>query len=169
MKNKAKWFLLIVVGVLLVASLLGCATRTPRLTEQQVISVIHVYGVPYTSWYYNQKYPEDSDWYFVAATPCPVGEWAAVHTGHGNWTIQGAVVASHQEWKWNPDKLQFEPEDRTIYGSTTWTFSEETKEIKLIWFSGSGWMTKAWQPTPSYQPPTGELSYEDWLKEFRGE
>ncbi|NQT31617.1 MAG: hypothetical protein HQ588_04710 [Deltaproteobacteria bacterium] len=117
MKNKAKRLLLIGFAVLVVVSLLGCAaTDRPTSTNEQVISVIKVYGVPYI----NSYLPEDEQ-LGTYGHMNPVGDWAAAYEGDGQWRIQGAVV------------VKYKGED--LYGSTTWTYTEGTNKISLIWIS----------------------------------
>ncbi len=114
MKNKAKRFLLIGLVALVVVSLIGCAsTDRPTLTSEQVISAIQIYGVPYTNSYLTEDEQQGKYEHMN-----PVGQWAANYEGNGRWRIQGAVV------------VRYHGED--LYGSTTWTYTEETNEISLI-------------------------------------
>jgi len=117
--------------------MLGCASESPtqtqtsaivQLTPEQVISIVHVYGVPYIPAY-------SKDTYSSPFEPSPVGQWAANYEGNDTWRIQGSIVLRRY--------------GRDYYGSTTWLFIDnrlelvnfegEAQRIAVIHSPSSGW------------------------------
>lgn len=123
--------ILLIIMLTSILPLTGCGkSDVPRQTSQQVISIIQVYGVPYSSYYEG-----------VVGSPQPVGQWAAVYEGDGQWRVQGAVVTRY--------------DGKDYYYSTTWTY--KSTEIRLIRISG--------EPPPT--TPTAPSSYEEELKRIK--
>jgi len=105
MKSRVKW--LLVLTLFLISSLLiGCGSWAGSPTEQQIISCVQTYGVPY--------FPSS-----YGATPYPVGQWAAVYEGDSNWRIQGGVATTSYE-------------NKTRNYSTTWILSDSKLTLLMI-------------------------------------
>ena len=101
--------------------LIGCVSGStieepivdePKLTEEYVISIVKVYGVPYLDSYLKRPFPED--WFFS-----PVGQWAAVYEGESVWRIQGTVIV-------NALGSEFEE-----YIPTTWIYDINANRLTL--------------------------------------
>jgi len=125
---------LLLVMLLMYLALLGCQKQvsTPvktvtdplsQLTEAQVVSAVHVYGVP--------NFGIDN------VQGNPVGPWSAVYEGEQGWRIQGAVV------------VQYDYKD--YYFSTTWRYS--ANELRLVDYSGELPKAPISMPTTSYRRP----------------
>ena len=161
MKSKLKWRSILLIGLSVFLASLGvwaltkidvegCASAppvsysaVPTLTAEQVISRVQVYGVPDDSYYKDWGQP-------IKGSPRPVGQWAAVYEGDGQWRVQGTVVASTSksnklleyyealargENPSRPGEYQPSTSIEESYYSTTWIYREDVKEIKLINFS----------------------------------
>ena len=148
MKSKLKWRSILLIGLSVFLASLGvwaltkidvegCASAppvsysaVPTLTAEQVISRVQVYGVPDDSYYKDWGQP-------IKGSPRPVGQWAAVYEGDGQWRVQGTVVATyhdlHAALSAAHSGADYNPEES--YYSTTWIYREDVKEIKLIKFS----------------------------------
>ena len=113
MKTKGKWFLLSGLVALVVIPLQACyiGRTPPSLTKVEALVIIQAYGVPYIDQFYEETFGGDIG--PVTAT----GEWVAKYVGKGNWRIQGTVTTSSGE-----------------NCLTTWTFSEDSGEIRLSEF-----------------------------------
>ena len=83
----------------------------PTVTAEQVISRIQVYGLPSLEMY-GEYGPKN-----------PVGQWAAIYEGDGQWRVRGAVVVQTGGGK-------------EYYYSTIWIYQEDG-QIELVDFSGS--------------------------------
>ena len=110
MKFKALYLLLV---LLLVGSVISCGKPTPaaaRLTDQQVISIVQVYGVPNIHQYTR---------HLPTGAANPAGQWAAVYEGDAGWKVQGAIVITAVD-------------GRPSYYSTTWRYSDEILALTEI-------------------------------------
>ncbi len=111
---KRRYIVLAILGALLIiGGVIGLVwnktvSPTPTLTAEQVISHIQVYGLPLLKKY---GYYGDKN---------PVGQWAAVYEGSGQWRVRGAVVGQSYGGKEH-------------YYSTTWLY--QNGQIELVEFS----------------------------------
>ena len=147
---RVKWYLA-VLGILGLAMIVTGATIAlsqgdalklwPAYSEQEVISIIKVYGVP-----------EVNDYLSTIGQPRiygianPVGDWAAVYEGDGRWRIQGSIAIQCPECEYESG-----------YGSSTWTYLESYNEINLLSFTcdpsfNRGQKTRTYPETPTTTP-----------------
>ena len=111
-KSKAKWYMLLGLIPLVASLVAGCVSTQhyPAMTAEQVVSSVQVYGIPH---------------YYPGMGANPVGQWAAVYEGEGQWRVQGAVVTRYQE--------------KDYYLSTSWLCNLDTggkMTIQLISATG---------------------------------
>jgi len=106
--KKGHWLLTLSLVLLLTIPLLSCSpsSNMGHLTEEQVISIIQVYGLPTIKVYGEPLHP--------------VGHWAAVYESGDKWRVRGAGV------------VKLEGED--YYCPTEWTYN--SKRIELVNIEG---------------------------------
>jgi len=112
------WYLILLI-MMITLTLSSCGKPppppdVPTLTSQQVISIIQVYGTPHINYYLKESGSQRT----VYGSPYSAGQWAAVYTGNGSWRVQGTVGGSY--------------DGKNYYCSTTWTYTYDDKEIKLV-------------------------------------
>ena len=128
---------ILLLGLLLIPTS-ACAPAEARLTEQKVISIVHVYGLPTFSVEVLYELPHkglhitESEYRYhdfdgnvkiitsKASEPrienfWPVGQWSAVYEGEQGWRIVGSVGANYG--------------DEILYYSTTWQYHEEKLQL----------------------------------------
>ena len=113
---------LFILLLLVIAS--ACKEKYPeeKMTADQVINIVYVYGVP--------TFP-------LGESPRPSGQWGAVYQGESEWRIQGTVVAQK---KLTTSELIARgllkrsliegPQYETEYYQTTWSYANS--KLKLI-------------------------------------
>ena len=115
---KRRYIILAILGsLLIIGGVIGLVwnktvSPAPTLTAEQVISRIQVYALPTLT-----KHGVDG-------AKNPVGQWAAVYEGGGQWRVRGAVVVQiHRYGK-----------SEEYYYPTIWIYREDG-QIELVDFS----------------------------------
>ena len=133
-----------VVLIMVIGGLFGFGVLpidNPRLTAEQVISHVQVYGVP------------DIDLSaYIGDVASPVGQWSAVYEGNGKWRVQGSVIVNDDyhsiTWIWTDRRI----EGKVALDYNNLTYWDTDEKIELIDVRPP--FKEPATPSRSYQPST---------------
>jgi len=126
-----KRFTLLLIMLIVLSSMIACGKTqlshaSERMTPEQVISQVQVYGVP-TLKHGGEVWTRPASTYLWGSrtaetvtnptymNAAPVGQWAAVYEGNDQWRVQGSVV--------------FSVEQENRYYTTTWLYSSTRLQL----------------------------------------
>ncbi|MFC1995401.1 hypothetical protein ACFLVM_00790 [Chloroflexota bacterium] len=121
MKNRVKWFLLVVLVTMLFVSFPACnlvsgiSTPSTTLNSQTAMQIIVYQAVPYID-----HYLKEAGQSALNQPVSGVGNWNANFEGNGIWRVEGQVLVQYPSGGKNC--------------STAWTLSEVDGAIKLVKF-----------------------------------
>ena len=115
MKINMKWFIPVILAILLIVTFPACSKPAPTMSSEQVAAIIALQAVPSLDSYLQQEGQQPTNSQVVAQ-----GEWRATEKTRGEWEIKGQLIVKYPQG------------DRTC--RTTWTLSQNTGKIRLIEF-----------------------------------